>query len=85
MTRSAAAAAHAAALPCAQILRQVAPQFAERAEGHGHGPAGYAQQDAEEAWVRIVNALQGSLKGLGSASETGGFVQQWMTGRMQIK
>lgn len=74
--------------PPIQILRQVAPQFAERAEG-GHG--GFAQQDAEEAWLRLVTALQNTLKGLDAPSADGqnaldsNFVEQYMTGRMQIK
>ncbi|UZJ52290.1 hypothetical protein CBS101457_001610 [Exobasidium rhododendri] len=69
------------------ILRQVAPQFAEMSQ---HG-GGYAQQDAEEAWLRLVTALQNSLNGLGapssgneSAANTS-FIEQYMTGRMQIK
>lgn len=77
------------------ILRQVAPQFAEMASGPGGG-RGYAQQDAEEAWVRLVTALQSSLKGLpaptsSSSSATPSsfdgskFIEQYMTGRMAIK
>lgn len=74
------------------ILRQVAPQFAEMTSGAGG--RGYAQQDAEEAWVRLVTALQGSLKGLTLPSLGGGdasgipasnFVEQFLTGRMAIK
>ncbi|KAN0065417.1 deubiquitinating enzyme [Thecaphora frezii] len=74
------------------ILRQVAPQFAEMSRDGG----GYAQQDAEEAWVRIIQALQNSLKGLPvTAGSDGGntdsrdfaqkFVEQYMTGHMVIK
>ncbi|EPQ30779.1 uncharacterized protein PFL1_01680 [Pseudozyma flocculosa PF-1] len=72
------------------ILRQVAPQFAEMSREGG----GYAQQDAEEVWVRIIQALQNSLKGLpaNADSAAGGshdvaqkFVQQYMTGHMVIK
>lgn len=57
------------------------------------GGRGYAQQDAEEAWVRLMTALQASLKGLSSPSADGGsqqssaasnFVEQYMTGRMAI-
>ncbi|PWN36846.1 cysteine proteinase [Meira miltonrushii] len=75
------------------ILRQVAPQFAEMTSGAGG--RGYAQQDAEEAWVRLVTALQGSLKGLSQPSSLEGgsasgipaanFVEQFLTGRMAIK
>lgn len=52
---------------------------------------GYAQQDAEEAWVRIVSALGNSLSGDTSSQEGGSsndgkkFVQQYMTGWMSIK
>lgn len=71
------------------ILRQVAPQFAEMSREGG----GYAQQDAEEVWVRIIQALQQSLKGLpaqgsSSAADTNvaqKFVEQYMTGHMVIK
>lgn len=73
------------------ILRQVAPQFAEMTrDGHG-----FAQQDAEEVWVRIIQALQNSLKGLSSASSSEEaaasvdssrkFVEQYLTGQMVIK
>ncbi|CAD6887651.1 unnamed protein product [Tilletia laevis] len=72
------------------ILRQVAPQFAEQSRSGG----GYAQQDAEEVYVCILNSLQSSLKGLpspGSDAEreqlriSSKFVQQFMTGHMVIK
>lgn len=68
------------------ILRQVAPQFAEMSrDGHG-----FAQQDAEEVWVRIIQALQNSLQGLsteGGSNEAASrkFVQQYLTGQMVIK
>lgn len=68
------------------ILRQVAPQFAEMSrDGHG-----FAQQDAEEVWVRIIQALQNSLQGLSSkggsnAAASRKFVEQYMTGQMVIK
>jgi len=86
--------------PSPQILRQVAPQFAEMARGGPGGMGGgYAQQDAEEVWVRIINALQNSLPGLpppsdssasnGSAVQNSSaarkFVQQYMSGQMVIK
>lgn len=72
-----------------QILRQVAPQFAEMTQGQGG--RGYAQQDAEEAWLRLLTALQNSLKGLSAPSADGqgtngsSFVEQYLTGRMSIK
>lgn len=71
------------------ILRQVAPQFAEMQREGG----GFAQQDAEEVWVRIITALQQSLKGApvtsseASAAERSSrrFVEQYMTGEMSVK
>ncbi|KAJ1020052.1 hypothetical protein NDA16_004332 [Ustilago loliicola] len=68
------------------ILRQVAPQFAEMSRA-GHG---FAQQDAEEVWVRIIQALQNSLQGLstdGGSNEAAPrkFVEQYLTGQMVIK
>ncbi|KIS69819.1 ubiquitin-specific protease UBP6 [Mycosarcoma maydis] len=66
------------------ILRQVAPQFAEMTrDGHG-----FAQQDAEEVWVRIIQALQNSLDGLSGEATldpSRKFVQQYLTGHMVIK
>lgn len=77
------------------ILRQVAPQFAEMSrDGHS-----FAQQDAEEVWVRIIQALQNSLHGLSSSPSSSSeaeaqaaaadssrkFVEQFMTGHMVIK
>ncbi|SJX66099.1 related to ubiquitin-specific protease [Sporisorium reilianum f. sp. reilianum] len=68
------------------ILRQVAPQFAEKSrDGHN-----FAQQDAEEVWVRIIQALQNSLNGLSgsdadAADSSRKFVEQYLTGHMVIK
>jgi len=70
------------------LLRQVAPQFAEMARGSAAtGGGGYAQQDAEEAWVRIVSALGNSLKveEEGSNGMAKKFVESYMTGWMSIK
>lgn len=59
-------------------LRQVAPQFAERARDTNS----YAQQDAQEAWGAIVAALKTNLdKGTGGRAEK--FVDQWLTGRIE--
>lgn len=59
------------------ILRKLAPQFAEMAEG-----GGYAQQDAEEAWMRIMQAL--SM--LPSPSAPGDrIVPQYLSGTMAIE
>ncbi|KDN47985.1 cysteine proteinase [Tilletiaria anomala UBC 951] len=83
------------------ILRQVAPQFAEMSRPSPGGVGGgYAQQDAEEVWIRIINALQNALPGLPPPSSDSPavstsvvttstaarkFVQQYMTGEMAIK
>ncbi|GAA6018668.1 hypothetical protein JCM11491_001253 [Sporobolomyces phaffii] len=61
------------------MLRQFAPQFAERSRQTGQ----YAQQDAQEAWSQIVQAAKSSMAG--STSEEGKFVEGWMTGRLQKK
>ena len=45
-------------------LRQVVPQFDERTPAGPQGfGGGYAQQDAEECWVQVTNALN-ALPGL---------------------
>lgn len=59
-------------------LRKVAPQFAEMAEGGG----GFAQQDAEEVYVRILNALGNYLA---MPNGTDRFVPQYLTGHMAIE
>ena len=61
------------------MLRQFAPQFAERSRQTGQ----YAQQDAQEAWSQIVQAAKTAMGG--NASEGGKFVEGWMTGRLQKK
>ncbi|PWN26331.1 cysteine proteinase [Jaminaea rosea] len=71
------------------ILRSVAPQFAEQQQQGG----GFAQQDAEEAWVRIIQALQSSLSGLAATGDASAaqeaqsrrFIEQYMTGSMLVK
>lgn len=60
------------------LLRKVAPQFAEMAQGGG----GFAQQDAEEAYVRILNAL-GTYLALNGGQDR--FVQEYLTGHMAIE
>ncbi|SCV73153.1 BQ2448_7078 [Microbotryum intermedium] len=57
-----------------QMLRQFAPQFAEISRSGG---GGFAQQDAQEAWASIVQAVKTSLGSGGS-----GFVDQYMMGEM---
>lgn len=66
------------------ILRQVAPQFAEMQREGG----GFAQQDAEEVWVRIMSALQQTLNersGGSAAVDSRKFVEQFMTGDMLVR
>lgn len=41
-----------------QALRQAVPQFGEMARAGKGGMSGYAQQDAEECWTQIMNALK---------------------------
>lgn len=60
------------------ILRKLAPQFGEMAEGG----AGYAQQDAEEAWIRIVQALS-VLPAAGAPNDR--FVSRYLTGSVEIE
>ncbi|SPO32272.1 related to ubiquitin-specific protease [Ustilago trichophora] len=65
-------------------LRQVAPQFKEMSRDY----SSFAQQDAEEAWACIIQALQKSLHGLSpeaAADPSRKFVEQYLTGHMVIK
>ncbi|KZT00260.1 cysteine proteinase [Laetiporus sulphureus 93-53] len=71
------------------VLRQTFPQFAEQArnsKGLGGMFAMYAQQDAEECWVQLTNALK-EVPGLPGPSSEGTisktFVDQYMTGEMR--
>ncbi|EGO03001.1 hypothetical protein SERLA73DRAFT_176488 [Serpula lacrymans var. lacrymans S7.3] len=70
------------------ILRQVVPQFAEVDRSKGGpmaGMAGYAQQDAEECWGQITNALK-VVPGISSPSGSSAgknFVEQFMMGEMR--
>ncbi|GAA5840585.1 hypothetical protein JCM11251_007620 [Rhodosporidiobolus azoricus] len=56
------------------MLRQFAPQFAERSRQSGQ----YAQQDAQEAWGAIVQAVKAA--GVGSG---GNFVENYLTGEFE--
>ncbi|GAA5945898.1 hypothetical protein JCM3775_003340 [Rhodotorula graminis] len=59
------------------MLRQFAPQFAERSRTTGQ----YAQQDAQEAWGAILQAAkQSALGGPSSSSSSGNAVEQLMMG-----
>lgn len=52
-----------------EMLRQFAPQFAERSRATG----GYAQQDAQEAWGSIVNAVKSNNP----------FIEKYMVGELE--
>ncbi|BGP19776.1 hypothetical protein JCM10213_006438 [Rhodosporidiobolus nylandii] len=56
------------------MLRQFAPQFAERSRTSGQ----YAQQDAQEAWGAIVQAVKSSALGPG-----GRFVEEHLMGEFE--
>lgn len=58
-------------------LRQVFPQFAEKAKSNN----GYAQQDAEEAWSQIVQQLGEKIQiRPGDDAPPASFVQKYMAG-----
>ncbi|KAM0747751.1 ubiquitin C-terminal hydrolase [Meredithblackwellia eburnea MCA 4105] len=59
------------------MLRQFAPQFAERSRTSG----GYAQQDAQEAWGSIVTAVKQNLNV--SAAGQGKFVERFLEGELE--
>ncbi|TFK48273.1 cysteine proteinase [Heliocybe sulcata] len=61
------------------VLRQVAPQFAEMDRSKGGMMRGYAQQDAEECWTAITNAL----KEVPGPSSNGKFVEQYLQGEIR--
>lgn len=69
------------------MLRQAVPQFNERqtVSKSGINLSGYAQQDAEECWVQILNALK-TLEGAKSSGANEGrnkFIEQYMMGEMR--
>ncbi|KAG9078282.1 deubiquitinating enzyme [Ceratobasidium sp. UAMH 11750] len=63
-----------------QNLRTLFPQFAEQTNA-GH----FAQQDAEECWSQMVNAIKTQVPGLpdGTGSAAKPFVEQYMMGEMR--
>ncbi|THG95150.1 hypothetical protein EW026_g6448 [Hermanssonia centrifuga] len=71
-------------------LRQAFPQFAEMARSSGGMKGltgGYAQQDAEECWTQMTNALK-DVPGLPGPSGSGPaaskkFIEQYMSGEMR--
>ncbi|KAG8999115.1 deubiquitinating enzyme [Tulasnella sp. 427] len=58
-----------------QGLRQVNPQFAERARSG----AGFAQQDADECWSQILT----SMTNAGLGRDQGGWIDRYMAGEME--
>lgn len=57
------------------MLRQFAPQFAERSRQTGQ----YAQQDAQEAWGAILQAAKSSSL----TTEGGSFVEKALMGEYE--
>ncbi|KAH7882689.1 hypothetical protein F5I97DRAFT_301459 [Phlebopus sp. FC_14] len=67
------------------VLRQVVPQFNEIDRAKMGMLAGYAQQDAEECWTQMTNALK-EVPGIdpsGSSIQNKKFVDQFMMGEMR--
>lgn len=67
------------------VLRQVVPQFSELDRSKAGMMSGYAQQDAEECWTQITNALK-EVPGIddsGCSVSGKKFVDQFMTGEMR--
>jgi ubiquitin carboxyl-terminal hydrolase 14 len=64
-----------------QVLRGVVPQFGEIDRRGGF--AGYAQQDAEECWGKITEALKDIPLEAGSETSSKKFVEAYMTGQMR--
>ncbi|KAI6167703.1 hypothetical protein EDD17DRAFT_1534319 [Pisolithus thermaeus] len=67
------------------VLRQVVPQFSELDRSKAGMMSGYAQQDAEECWSQITNALK-EVPGIddsGCSVSGKKFVDQFMTGEMR--
>lgn len=66
------------------VLRQAFPQFGERARVGKGGMGGYAQQDAEECYVQILNALRAlPAPEQGEGAPRGQFIERYMTGEMR--
>ncbi|KAG9310870.1 hypothetical protein JVU11DRAFT_8725 [Chiua virens] len=67
------------------VLRRVIPQFNELDRSKAGGLAGYAQQDAEECWIQMTNALK-EVPGIdvSGASVAGKkFVDQFLMGEIR--
>lgn len=66
------------------VLRQAFPQFGERARVGKGGMGGYAQQDAEECYVQILNALRAlPAPEQGEGAPRGQFIERYMAGEMR--
>ncbi|KAI6037941.1 hypothetical protein EDC04DRAFT_3026642 [Pisolithus marmoratus] len=67
------------------VLRQVVPQFAELDRSKAGMLSGYAQQDADECWTQITNALKEvpGIDGSGASVSGKKFVDQFMSGEMR--
>ncbi|KIJ64270.1 hypothetical protein HYDPIDRAFT_90832 [Hydnomerulius pinastri MD-312] len=67
------------------VLRQVIPQFNEMDRSKGGMMAGHAQQDAEECWTQMTNALKDvpAIDASGSSVAGKKFVDQFMMGEMR--
>jgi ubiquitin carboxyl-terminal hydrolase 14 len=67
-----------------QMLRVVVPQFGEIDRRHRiAGMMAYAQQDAEECWGQITNALKDVPLHSGSETSSRKFVESYMMGQMR--
>ncbi|KAG6334550.1 hypothetical protein ID866_4547 [Astraeus odoratus] len=67
------------------VLRQVVPQFGEIDRSRAGMMAGYAQQDAEECWTQMVNAIKDvpGVDASGASISGKKFVDQFMVGEMR--
>ncbi|KAF8836234.1 cysteine proteinase [Paxillus ammoniavirescens] len=67
------------------VLRQAIPQFGEVDRSRAGMMAGYAQQDAEECWSQMTNALKEvpAIDASGSSIPGKKFVDQFLVGEMR--
>ncbi|KAF9221830.1 cysteine proteinase [Gyrodon lividus] len=67
------------------VLRQVIPQFGEVDRSKSGMMAAYAQQDAEECWSQMINALREvpAINASGSSIAGKKFVDQFLMGEMR--
>ncbi|ETS84895.1 hypothetical protein PFICI_02920 [Pestalotiopsis fici W106-1] len=62
-------------------LRTAYPQFAERSRTG----AGFAQQDAEEAWTQIISSARSKLKLSEPSASEASFIDRYMSGQFSSK